>query len=316
MSLIKTSTELDVAKTIKMMVYGQAGMGKSTFALSAPKPLLLDFDGGVKRINVSHLDGVGIVPITKWEEVMQVMQEDLSNYDSIVVDTIGKMIDFIIEYVCGKKQPTIRDWGSINYQFKWFTSCLSMLNKNIIFVAHRDTRKEGDTTVFVPSLREKNYSSVVAELDLLGYLEMRSESGKQKRVITFNPTNRNEGKNTCYLPESMEIPTIIDDNGHTTAPNNFIASQVIATYQRVNKEKMDNHKVYQEKMDELELAVANITDEASATEFAVHINDYCLPGTSMTFKARDLFSNRLKEINLKYDKATNSYITISNNGQA
>lgn len=38
------------------MIYGQAGMGKSTVALSAPKPLLLDFDNGVKRMNMAHLE--------------------------------------------------------------------------------------------------------------------------------------------------------------------------------------------------------------------------------------------------------------------
>ena len=50
MGLIKKSTELTFPSTVKMMIYGQAGMGKTTVALSAPKPLLLDFDNGVKRV--------------------------------------------------------------------------------------------------------------------------------------------------------------------------------------------------------------------------------------------------------------------------
>lgn len=50
MSLIKKANELVIPTTIKMMLYGQAGMGKTTVALSAPKPLLLDFDNGVKRV--------------------------------------------------------------------------------------------------------------------------------------------------------------------------------------------------------------------------------------------------------------------------
>ena len=35
MSLIKKSNELVIPTTVKMMIYGQAGMGKSTVALSA-----------------------------------------------------------------------------------------------------------------------------------------------------------------------------------------------------------------------------------------------------------------------------------------
>lgn len=194
MSLIKKSNELVIPSTVKMMIYGQAGMGKTTVALSAPKPLLLDFDNGVKRVNMAHLDGIDIVQVSSWQDVQQVLQEDLSAYQTIVVDTIGKMMDFIISYKCGTRQPQIKDWGGINAEFSWMTRTLSSLNKNVVFVAHRDTRKEGDDTVFIPALREKSYNSIVTELDLLGYLEMRNENGVQKRTITFDPTSRNDGK--------------------------------------------------------------------------------------------------------------------------
>ena len=95
MSLIKKSNELVIPTTVKMMIYGQAGMGKSTVALSAPKPLLLDFDNGVKRMNMAHLENIDTVQVTSWSDVQQVLQEDLSAYQTIVVDTIGKMMDFI-----------------------------------------------------------------------------------------------------------------------------------------------------------------------------------------------------------------------------
>ena len=95
MSLINKSNELVIPTTVKMMIYGQAGMGKSTVALSAPKPLLLDFDNGVKRMNMAHLENIDTVQVTSWSDVQQVLQEDLSAYQTIVVDTIGKMMDFI-----------------------------------------------------------------------------------------------------------------------------------------------------------------------------------------------------------------------------
>ena len=230
MSLIKKSNELTIPSTVKMMIYGQAGMGKTTLALSAPRPLLLDFDGGVKRGNMAHLDGVDIVQVTSWQDVQQVLQENLSAYQTIVVDTIGKMMDFIITYKCGTRQPQIRDWGGINAEFSWMTRTLSSLNKNVVFVAHRDTRKEGDDTVFIPALREKSYNSIVTELDLLGYLEMKNENGVQRRTITFDPTSRNDGKNTCNLPGIMSVPGIVDAAGNPTAKNNFINTQVIAPY--------------------------------------------------------------------------------------
>lgn len=306
MSLIKKSNELVIPTTVKMMIYGQAGMGKTTVALSAPKPLLLDFDNGVKRVNMAHLDGVDIVQVTSWQDVQQVLQEDLSSYQTIVVDTIGKMMDYIISYKCGTRQPQIKDWGGINAEFSWLTRTLSSLNKNVVFVAHRDTRKEGDDTVFIPALREKSYNSIVTELDLLGYLEMKNENGVQKRTITFDPTSRNDGKNTCNLPGIMFVPGILDKNGNPTAKNDFITTQVIRPYLNMLQVKKEEAAKYDKVVEEIREQIELITDAASANEVANIINNFNHVGSSLA-KARDMFGKKVKELGLVFDKETKTY---------
>ena len=288
MSLIKKSNELTIPSTVKMMIYGQAGMGKTTLALSAPRPLLLDFDGGVKRVNMAHLDGVDIVQVTSWTDVQQVLQEDLSAYQTIVVDTIGKMMDFIITYKCGTRQPQIRDWGGINAEFSWLTRTLGSLDKNVVFVAHRDTRKEGDDTVFIPTLREKSYNSIVTELDLLGYLEMKNENGAQRRTITFDPTSRNDGKNTCNLPGLMTVPGIVDAAGRPTAKNDFIERQVIAPYLAMLAAKKAEREKYDRLIDELRENVELVTDAQSANDFIARINSFDHVGSSREYASRML----------------------------
>ena len=285
MSLIKKSNEIKVVKNIKIMIYGQAGMGKSTLALSAPRPLLLDFDNGVKRVNTNHLgDQVGIVQVESWNDILYLLSSpnELNEFDSIVVDTIGKMMDYIIAYRCNGYQPRIQDWGAINNDFKWFTNALSGLNKNVIFVAHRDTRKEGEETVFIPALREKNYNSIVTELDLLGYLEMKNENGLQKRTITFDPTSRNDGKNTCQLPGIMNIPTILDRNGNVTAANDFIEKQIIAKYNAMIAVKEKKIAEYNEVLSQLKDNIALICDAQSANMFVKdNIKEYAGKATRL-----------------------------------
>jgi GTPase SAR1 family protein len=153
MTLIRKPYELNVQTRIKALIYGQAGMGKTTLALSSPRPLLLDFDGGVHRVNYGHQ--MDTVQVESWKEALDVLAEDLSSYDTIVVDTIGKMMDYIISYVVPVGNPRIQDWGKINSEFSSFTRTVSALTKNIIYVAHRDLRKEGDDNVFVPALRKR-----------------------------------------------------------------------------------------------------------------------------------------------------------------
>ena len=49
---------------------------------------------------MAHLENIDTVQVTSWNDVQLVLQEDLSVYQTIVVDTIGKMMDFIITYKC------------------------------------------------------------------------------------------------------------------------------------------------------------------------------------------------------------------------
>ena len=283
MSLIKKSNELVIPSTVKMMIYGQAGMGKSTVALSAPKPLLLDFDNGVKRMNMAHLENIDTVQVTSWSDVQQVLQEDLSAYQTIVVDTIGKMMDFIITYKCGNRQPSIRDWS-----------------------AHRDTRKEGDDTVFIPALREKSYNSIVTELDLLGYLEMKSERGVQRRTITFDPTSRNDGKNTCNLPSVMEVPTILDKNGNPTAKNDFITSKIINSYLGMLAAKKAAQEKYDKVMEEIKEQVELVTDAESINSLLSRLGEFQHIGSSMV-AAKVLINNKAKALGLVPNKETKTY---------
>lgn len=307
MSLIKKATELQISKTVKMMIYGQAGMGKTTLALSMPKPLLLDFDNGVKRVNNAQLADVDIVQISKWTEVLQVLDLDLSAYQTIVVDTIGKMMDFIIAYRCGQRNPRIQDWSTINNDFQQFIKRLNDLKKNVVFVAHRDVQQDGDNRVYVPALRAKNYNSIVTELDLLGYVQMRNENGYQKRTITFDPTDFSDGKNTCNMPGVMIIPTINDTNGNAIAKNDFLTKEVLERYDKMIDIKENAAKQYESVLTEIENGVEQITDAQGANNFLAHIGEYKQHGSSVIIKARDLFSKKVKALNLVYDKAKKQY---------
>ena len=299
MTLIRKPAELEIPQKIKALVYGQAGMGKTTLALSAPNPLLLDFDNGIHRVNYGHQKDT--VQIHNWNEALDVLKEDLAAYDTIVVDTIGKMMDYIITFVCPVGNPHIKDWGKINQEFSNFTRSAYALNKNVIFVAHRDIRKEGDENVFVPALREKSYTAIVTELDLLGYVEAKGTS----RTITFNPTSRNDGKNTCNLPGLMNIPTVVDKDGKALS-NSFFQSQIIAPYVANLTARSQMAKSYENVIVELKEAIELITDEVSANDFCDRIDAYNHVGNSKAISGQ-LLNAKAKALGLKFNAEKKKY---------
>lgn len=312
MSLIKKADELNIQGKIKALIYGQAGMGKTTFSLSSPKPLLFDFDNGVHRVNYNHLKGVDTVQISSYQDFIDVLsKEDLSPYETFVIDTGGKLLDYMGEYIIAKNPKhgrsngmlTLQGYGERKGMFSSLIKKISIMDKHIVFVAHRQTTTEGDDTRYVPLFGGSNYDSLVTELDLVGYMEANG----RERTITFDPTSRNDGKNTCNLPSAIKIPTILDENGEPTAPNNYMEKHVIQPYYaRLEQRKADGQK-YNDLIEELENEIMLITDESSANDFVSRIDEFEHIGNSKLMAGK-MLSKRAKELNLTYSKDDGKYL--------
>ena len=308
MGLIKKPNELQVKKTLSALIYGQPGMGKTTLALSAPHPLLLDFDGGVHRVNAAHR--VDTVQITKWEEVDEVMQSpEIADYATFVIDTAGKMLSFMDKYIMQNNQKMRKADGTLCLQgygvrknmFINFVNQVSLMGKSVIFVAHEREEKNGEEKQIRPEIGGSSAGDLIKELDLVGYMEA---IGK-KRTISFNPCEKFYGKNTCNLPERMEIPIIINDKGDVTGENNFMTN-IINTYSKYQEKQTELSSEYEDLLEVIKAQVELVNDVESANSVAKslagmqHIFDSKL-------QAGQLLNKRCKELGLKFDKIKKEY---------
>lgn len=311
MSLIRKAEQLEINPKIKALIYGQAGIGKTTLALSAPKPLLFDFDGGVHRVHFGHLKGVGTVQITRYQDFIDVLdKEDLSPYETLVIDTGGKLLDYMAEYIVRRSPKlgrqngmlTLQGYGERKVMFTSIVKKVSVMGKHILFVAHRETKQEGDDLIYKPIFGGSNYDSLVTELDLVGYMEANGRN----RTITFDPTSRNDGKNTCNLPSVMQIPEIVNSDGEMTAENTFFSEMIIKPYiERLEQRTFDLAK-YEEVISAIKEEILSIEDAESANQFVKRIDEIEHVGSSKSM-ARTLFMKRVSELGLKWNKSKKVY---------
>jgi len=85
-------------KPPKITVYGVGGIGKTTFALSAPKPIYLPtedglglMEPGVERFDITHEDGTTEKMIKTWGELLEcigVLYAGEHEYQTVIVDTL------------------------------------------------------------------------------------------------------------------------------------------------------------------------------------------------------------------------------------
>lgn len=310
MSLFKKPSELEFVTTIKMLVYGQPGIGKSTMALSAPNPVLFDFDGGVQRVNVAFQ--CPTLQVKSWEEALQALEELKGgevDCKTIVIDTAGKMLDFMSDYIMRNDSKmkqrdgslSLKGYGARKVMFQNFLREVAMMGKNIVFVAHEREEKDGETKIVRPEIGGSSAGDLMKELDLVGYVQAVGSD----RTVYWTPQEKFYAKNTCNLPAWQKIPVIVDANGNVTQQNDTL-QKVFVYYENNVKKIEETRKRYNELLDEIELAIENITDAKSANEFAKAISNAEIIWDSKV-RAREMFKAKVEKLNLKWNAKSKTY---------
>lgn len=227
MSLLKKPNELDQKTTFSALFYGQPGIGKTTLALSAPKPVIIDADGGLYRVEKRYQ--CDSLQMAAYDEVLQLLQgNELAEYKTIVIDTLGKLIDRIGDYVAVQNPKmrqangvlTMQGWGQVKLHFGQLVKLIQGKGKSVIFVAHESEEKDGDATKKRPDVSGSARKDIVKELDLMGY--MSANGGK--RTISFDPSDAFYAKNSIGLNGVIEVPNI--DRGNTFVQDKIIAAMI------------------------------------------------------------------------------------------
>jgi hypothetical protein len=305
MTLIKKPSELKDKVLIKMGIYGEPGIGKTTLALSSPNPLLFDFDNGIDRVEAKYQ--CDVVPIENYSQVLDVLNdEDISKYETLVFDTLGKCIDRICDYVGSldlkNKQRdgsiTLKAWGLVKLTFQQLIKKVECLNKNIIFVSHEKVERIDigeNKTLYKKSLDVSGSAGkdIVKELDILGYMQQIG----QKRTISFNPDESFYAKNSIGLNGIIEVP----DNKNK---NVFFQEVILKHKQDANVKNSQSRKEYDNLIESLKSRVNNLETPGDCNLFLEEI----INGSetkhiwNSLYIAKDMLNRRSKELNIIFNQ--------------
>ena len=257
MSKIKKKNEIELPKTIVGCITGVCGIGKTTLALSAPKPLLLDTDNGIHRVQSEYRSDV--VQVKSYQDILDVLEEDLSDYETIVIDTLGELVNFMLKYFADKDKSlitrggtyNIKIWGFIKQEFQNLKLKLQLLNKHLIFVSHVKEDKDGENKVYRMDVAGSTSETVTKILDFLGFCEMLGKA----RSISFTPSARFYAKNSIGLNDYLEIPQL-----KTGDKNDFLTKEVIEPTIAKRKQESEALKINEEKLQQGRYLIEQATE--------------------------------------------------------
>jgi len=304
MAKIVKASEPITASAIKALIYGEPGIGKSTIGLSAPKPLLIDCDGGVRRVSPQFRKDY--IPVESWDDILQVTKENLGEYDTFVVDTVGKALDFLAAHIIKENYKlqaggalTLQGWGVLGNQFKAFLALMNTSGKNLIFIAHLKESVENDTRYYRPDISGQTAGNIIRDMDLVGYMQSRSN----KRTISFDPTDNYYGKNACELPPIIQIPDL--NEVKTSKP----LTDIFATYHAKLASQMEVIKQYNDLKNEMLLKISGIANVDHANDFIEEMQNLdSIWDSHVVLKSK--ISAKCKDLGFTYDKEMECYVDL------
>ena len=152
-------------KHFKMVLYGEPGVGKSTFACKAPRPFFVCTDGNYEWLEDFGAKEKDHVECGTWSEIKNALASDFEGYDTIVLDLAEDAFKFGEYEFCQKnKIDHISDIGygkayDITRNEFFIEMCkLFSKPKNVILIMHGITfvvkdRRGVDHTKYGPSSR-------------------------------------------------------------------------------------------------------------------------------------------------------------------
>ena len=310
MAIVKPENMDFSDKTFSMIIYGSPGIGKTTLALSAPDPILLDFDRGISRVRSAHRKDTSVC--NSYKEVLQdLASPDMRNYKTVVIDTGGSLVTFLKEWAMEEKGAktksgefnSLKGFGFVKTEWNSLTEYIkTTLRKNVIFVFHSNEEKDKDGNPIQRLVCEGSARNIVwTPCDFGGYMQMIDN----RRVICFTPEQEFFAKGCHGIVGRIPVPELKDDTR-----NDFVTRLFEKAKANIDAEAAEFAPVkekYSMTMETVRTIIDGVTDLESANTALQVLPDLDHALTSKK-EASAMLMTKTKQLGLKYDQASGSFV--------
>lgn len=231
------------SRNIVMLVYGEHGVGKTTFAARAPDPLfvLIEPTGDDSLLGHPTAQKVEVFNWTDLEPVYAYLMQPATSkrFQTIVIDTLSEMQELAIRKVIGRtgrtdrsrlitdesKQLTMQQWGEVGRYMSEIIRKLILLSDRYHVILLGQLKMQTDergNKYLGPDLSPASIKPAERLLPIIGQLESDPENEtdlngrivgrKFRNRLTIIPTGDAEGKDRSsglWVPAHQKLPAVM-----------------------------------------------------------------------------------------------------------
>lgn len=228
---LKTGVELNAPRTI---LYGQAGIGKTTFGAGCPGAVILPLEDGFGDMSVTRFP-----LLQSWEAVLEALRcliKEDHKFQTIVIDTIDRLEKLIFAQVCkDEEKDSIEKIGYAKgyiYALKYWEELLSLLtilrekkHMMVMLIAHSTIKTFTPPDphldpydVYKLDLHDKAANMLKDWVDMVLFakykvwtkvknkIDRAKAVGEGERFIYTEERPSHWGKNRYHLPYELPFP--------------------------------------------------------------------------------------------------------------
>ena len=291
-----------ITPNLTAMIYGAVGLGKTTLANTAKKPLLFNFFNSGHHRSKLRKDAVRI---DDWRQVEEIFTPsfltEVKAYDTIVLDDIGtiqhliqmEIIKINSDTLVKHAVLTLQGYARLRNMFINFFSRLKTLGKDIIIIAHESGETIGDKTSkrqkIRPDISGSTGGYLERECDIIGHL---TTNENHNLVVNFQNRGTATAKSFVDDVPSIELAHYKDPNFEGTLSRLFERGK-----SQINLESQTN-------------TLEDFKNQIEALGTPQDFDAFALPDDlSPTLKKviKGCLRNRLNELGIEYDKESKTF---------
>ena len=135
-----------------------------------------------------------IVIINAWSDVESMSADDLADYKTIVVDTVGRALDMLSVDIIRKNpkmgkgggQLALQGYGELKVRFSAFLKLMNSFQKDVVLISHMDEQRNGEEIIERLDIQGSSKGEVYKSVDAMGRIFIRNG----KRYLDFFSTRR------------------------------------------------------------------------------------------------------------------------------
>ncbi len=298
---ITKTTELIPVENINVLIYGTPGIGKTSIACSAKNPLLLDFDKGAHRSAFRS----ELLRIDDWQEIAGINPADIANYDTIVIDTVGRALDLLTARIQADNPKlktatgtlSLQGWGALKATFGAWMSQMRLLGKDVIMLAHDKEKSQDEISSFRADIQGGSYAEIFKLADSVAYFGAGGEHNRG--VLDFDPKPEHSGKNPGQITP-INVPNLHQEPHFMGDVINTIKAKLGDIGERGQQiaREVDDHRESVESAKSMK-AINELAESSNGIE-----------DRAVQAQVKHLIMHRAKDLDLVYDKDKHAFVKV------